>query len=101
MDRKADAVEILVQHQAAVLVRFGRPMDLARGEAEAIVETVLIDMERIGLQDVYLGVALRRSRVYRLRSQGHTFRVICERLGVTRQQAHTDYRAEMLRRRAG
>jgi len=101
MDRKADAVEILVRHQEAVLIRFGRPLDKARKEAESIVETVLIDMERIGLQDVYLGVALRRSRVYRLRSQGHTFKVICERLGICRKQAHTDYRSEMLRRRVG
>ena len=101
MTAKPDPIEILVQHQAAALIRCGRPVEDARKEAEDIVAVVLEDLARSGLQDVYLSVALRRNRVYRLRCQGHTFRVICERLGVTRQQAHTDYRAELLRRRAG
>ena len=101
MTSKPDAIEILVSHQAAALVRHGTPLDRAQAEAEAedIVAGVLADLNRIGLQDVYLGVALRRAKVYRLRCQGHTFRVICERLGVTRQQAAEDYRREMLRRR--
>ena len=101
MTAKPDAIEILVSHQAAALVRHGTPMDRAQAEAEDIVAGVLADLNRIGLQDVYLGVALRRAKVYRLRCQGHTFRVICERLGVTRQQAAEDYRREMLRRRTG
>ena len=101
MTAKPDAIEILVQHQRAALVRHGTPMDRAQAEAEDIVAGVLADLNRIGLQDVYLGVALRRAKVYRLRCQGHAFRVICERLGVTRQQAAEDYRREMLRRRTG
>ena len=101
MTAKPDPIEILVAHQRAALVRHGTPLDKADEEAEGIVASVLEDLGRLGLQDVYLGVALRRARVYRLRCQGVHFRVICELLGVTRQQAHHDYRAELLRRRTG
>jgi hypothetical protein len=97
--KRPDPVEILVAHQVAALVRCGRPIDAAQGEAEDIVATVLEDMARIGLRDVYLGVALRRSRVYRYRCQGIAYQVICERLGISRQQASHDYEAEMVRLR--
>ncbi len=99
-DRRSDAIEILVTHQAAALVRHGTPMDKARAEAEGIVDVVLMDLVRIGLEDVYLGVALRRARVYRLRCQGVSYRVVCERLGISRQQAAHDYASELERKRA-
>lgn len=101
MTHKPDALEILVRHQEAALVRHGTPVDKARQEAEDIVDGVIEDLARIGPQDVHLYVVIRRARVYRMRCQGLTFKVVCERLGVTRQQAHDDYRKELLRRRTG
>lgn len=96
-----DAIDILVSHQTAALVRYGRPLEQARLEAEEIVAGVLEDMARLGLKDVYLSVALRRARVYRLKCQGLKVAVICERLGICPAQAKVDYKAELLRRRAG
>ena len=101
MTAKPDAIEILVSHQAAALVRHGTPIDKARAEAEDIVAGVLADLNRIGLQDVYLSVALRRARVYRLKCQGVHLKAICERLEICPTQAKKDYRAELLRRRTG
>lgn len=98
---RPDAIEILVQHQVAALVRCGRPLDMARGEAENIVAVVLEDLARTVPNDVCIGVAIRRARVYRLRCQKHTYKVICERLGISRYTADLDYRAELARRRAG
>lgn len=98
---RPDAIEILVRHQAAALVRRGVLIEAARKEAEDIVAVLLEDLARIGLADVYLSVALRRNHVYRMRCQGLTFRVICERLGIHRVTAQSDYKAELLRRRAG
>jgi hypothetical protein len=99
MARERDAIEILVSNQIAVLVRLGRDEAEARPEAEAIVSNLLEEMSHLGMKDVYLGVALRRSRVYRMRSGGMTFKVICERLGISRFTADDDYRSEMIRRR--
>ena len=96
---RPDPIEILVSHQTTILVRCGRSPEQARAEAEDIVAVILEDLGRIGLQDVYLGVALRRARVYRMKSQGLTVTVICERLGICLTQAKKDYRAELLRRR--
>jgi hypothetical protein len=96
---RPDPIEILVSHQTAALVRCGRPMGVARKEAEDIVAVVLEDLARIGLADVYLSVALRRARVYRMKSSGLTATVISERLGVCMTQIKKDYRAELLRRR--
>ena len=98
---KPDPIEILVQHQTAALIRHGAKVDEARAEAEGIIETLLNDLAKMDLQDVHLGVALRRARVYRLRCQGMTFRVVCERLGICDKQARLDYRQELMRRRAG
>lgn len=56
---KPDPIEILVQHQTAALIRHGAKVDEARAEAEGIVETMLNDLEKIGLRDVQLGAALR------------------------------------------
>ena len=98
---KPDPIEILVQHQTAALIRHGAKVDEARAEAEGIVETMLNDLEKIGLRDVHLGVALRRARVYRLRCQGVSFRAICERLAIHRVTAQDYYRHELMRRRAG
>lgn len=96
---KPDPIEILVQHQAAALVRHGARVEDARAEAEGIIETLLNDLAKLDLQDVYLGVALRRARVYRLRSQGLKLVTVCERLGISKRQAVIDYRAELVRRR--
>ena len=98
---KPDPIEILVQHQTAALIRHGAKVEEARAEAEGIVETMLNDLEKIGLRDVQLGVALRRARVYRLRCQGVSFRAICERLAIHRVTAQDYYRHELMRRRAG
>lgn len=94
-----DAIEIMVSSQASVLIRFGKSEADARREAESIVAGILDEMASLGVRDVYLGVALRRSRVYRMRCGGLKFGVVCERLGITRQQAAKDYRAELMRRR--
>ena len=98
---KPDPIEILVRHQAAALVRHGAKVDEARAEAEGIVETLLNDLAKLNPQDVYLGVALRRARVYRLRCQGLSFNAICERLDIHRVTAQEYYRHELMRRRAG
>lgn len=99
MTRQTDAVEILVQHQAAALVRHGVPIERAHEEAQRVVDVLLSDLSKLGLHDVLLGVALRRAQVYRLRSQGLKVVVICERLGISKRQAVIDYRAELMRRR--
>lgn len=97
---RPDAIDILVSHQIAALVRCGRPLEEARKEAEDIVEVLMNDLARIGLLDVYLSVALRRAKVYRMKCQGMTVQVICERLAICPAQAKNDYKAELLRRRA-
>ncbi len=96
---RPDPIEILVAHQAAALVRCGRPIEQAREEAEDIVKVVLEDLFRIGLKDIYLSVALRRSRVYHMRSQGLTALVVSKRLGISIATVKRYYKAEMLRQR--
>ena len=99
MTSKPDTIEILVRHQEAALVRHGTPVDRAHAEAIDIVEGVLADLARLDLKDVYLGVALRRAHVYRLKSMGLKPEVICERVGICLAQFKVDYKAELLRRR--
>ena len=99
MTRRPDAIEILVQNQTAVLVRHGTHPDVARREAEENVAVILEDLARIGLDDVYLGVALRRARVYRFRCQGISETAISVRLGISTRQVERDYTQELLRRR--
>lgn len=96
---RPDAIDILVSHQVAALVRCGRPLEEARKEAEDIVEVLMNDLARIGLLDVYLSVALRRAKVYRLRCQGLTVKNISDRVGACQMTVKSDYRAELLRRR--
>jgi len=99
MITERDAIDIMVIHQINALVRCGRPVESARHEAEDIVSMILEDMARIGLRDVYIGVALRRARVYKLRDQGVTSIVVSERMGICLAQAKNDYKSEMIRRR--
>ena len=99
MTRRPDAIEILVRNQTAVLVRHGMHPDVARREAEENVAVILEDLARIGLDDVYLSVALRRARVYRFRCQGLPEAVISVRLGISTRQVERDYTQELLRRR--
>ena len=96
---RPDPVEILVRNHAAALEAEGSSPTMAREKAEAHIGDVLEELGALGLADVYLGVALRRARVYRMRCQGHTVRVICERLGVCERLVQLDYRAELDRRR--
>ena len=97
--RRPDPITILVRNQALVLEAHGVDPTAAWSEAEGHVARVLEELAQAGLQDMYLAVALRRARVYRMRCQGQTVRVICERLGISLTIAKDDYRAEMHRRR--
>lgn len=92
-------VEILEHYQAAMLVRHGANIEDAKREARDAVRMILDEMAGLGLKDEYLYVAIRRDRVYRMRSQGLTVEVIGERLGISRSQIKVDYAAEMNRRR--
>jgi len=96
---RPDPIEILERHQAAALVRHGASLEEAAREATAIVDTVLNTLAALGLKDEYLYVVIRRARVYRMRSQGLTVKVVGERLGISRSQVKVDYSAEMNRRR--
>ena len=93
-----DPVDILVFHLVAALVRHGMDPEQARKDAEERVAVVLEDLARSGAP---VGIYLRRVRVYRLRCQGVQMQAIADRLGIARETAHREYRAEMLRRRAG
>ena len=95
---RPDPIEILVRHQTAALEAHGVDSNFARTEAEERVAQVLEQLAQLGLKDVYLGVALSRARVYRMRCAGHTVQVICERLGISRTIEYEDYRAELRRR---
>lgn len=96
---KPDPIEILVQHQAAALVRHGAKVEEARAEAEGIVEVMLHDLSRAGLHDVPVRLGLMRALVYRLRSSGVKAEAVATRLGVTRRTVTLHYRAERERRR--
>ncbi len=96
---KRDPIEILVDHQTRALVEHGVPAELARVEAERRVGEVLAEMNRIGLADVYVGVAIRRARVYQMRSSGMSALEVRGILGIRATQVFEDYRAELSRRR--
>lgn len=96
---RPDAIDVLVNNQIAALVAHGVSLATAEAEAETLVHKVLEDMAAIGLLDIYIGVALRRAQVYRLKSQGIPVLVIKQRLGIGREQIRLDYKEEMLRRR--
>ena len=100
---KLEPIEVLIRNQMVCLVRRGATQEQARIEASESVEIALNDLARLGPEvlDTYIYVLIRRSRVFRMRTQGMTYSVICERLGISRQQASNDYEAEMLRQRAG
>ena len=93
-----DPVDILVSHLVAALVRHGMDPDAARASAEERTAVIMEDLARAGAP---VGIYLRRVRVYRLRCQGVQMQAIADRLGITRETAHREYRVEMLRRRAG
>ena len=95
---KPDPVDLLVSHLAAALVRHGMPPDQARLDAEERVAVILEDLARSGAP---VGQFLRRVRVYRLRCQGLQMQLIADRLGIHRTTAQREYRAELMRRRAG
>jgi hypothetical protein len=93
---RPDALEVLVLHFACSLLRGGHTPSEARREAELRVDLLVEDLARSGAP---VGVFLRRIKVYRLRCQGVGMQVIAGRFNITRMQAYTDYRAELLRRR--
>jgi hypothetical protein len=97
---RPDPITILVCNQARILEAHGVEPAKAWAEAETHVAAVLEELAQAGLADMYLSVALRRARVYRMRCAGQTVRVICERLGVCRALVVRDYRAELDRRRS-
>jgi len=95
-----DPIEVLVSHQANVLVRCGRPMEAARVEAEDIVASLLGDLARLGCAGVPIDQLFRRARVYRLRCQGNTVQIISERMGVSIATVKRDIVCELRRRRS-
>lgn len=95
---RQDAVDILVQHQAASLVRNGVPIERAQEEAYLVVDLIVSDLSRMGLHDVKIGVALRRALIYRLRSQGVKVSALVLRLGVCKAKVCSDYKSEQRRR---
>ena len=96
---RLDAVAVLVKNQIEALVAHGVAPEEAAAEAEVRVHSVLEEMAALGLHDTYIGVALRRARVYQLRSEGAPVVAIMARLGIHREQVRLDYKEEMLRRR--
>ena len=96
---RPDPIEILVRNQMEALVAHGVPLEEAAVEAEARVAKVMEEMNHLGLADVYVGVALRRARVFRMKSQGKSVAAICEVVGVGSFAVKKDYREELLRRR--
>ena len=98
---RPDAIEILVKNQMVALIRRGASLEDARQEAEDSVAITLEDLSRMGCLDVYLSVALRRAKVYRMRCQGLTYKTIEERLCISRSTAERDNESELMRRRAG
>lgn len=96
---KPDAITVLVQNQMRALVEHGVPPEEAAKEAEERVANVLEEMARMHMTDVYIGVALRRATVYRLRSEGVSTAAVCERVGIKPTQAWLDYESELHRRR--
>ena len=96
---RPDPIEILVRNQAAAHMNAGMPPGAALEQAETTVATILEELAQIGLADVYLSVALRRARVYRMRVQCMKVSAICERIGIGRTQVFKDIRAELERRR--
>lgn len=89
-----DILGLLIDHQAAAMVRLGRSIEQARLEAIDAVAVFLEDVSRLSPKDVSLGKALRQSRVYRLRCKGLTYSVIEERLGICIRQLERDYEAQ-------
>ena len=96
---RRDAIEILVDNQTRALQEHGVAHAEAVKEAEVRVNHLLEELNRIGLADVYVGVAMRRAQVYRLRSSGVCLNEICLRLGIQHRQVHRDYLRELDRRR--
>ena len=96
---RRDPISILVSNQTRALVARGVPDAEAVTEAEACVRGILEELNQAGLADVYIGVAIRRQRVYEMRCQGNTISAIQERLGIAGTQIKKDYLAELTRRR--
>lgn len=96
---KRDVIEILVDNQTRALEAHGVAHDVAVSEAETRVGQLLEELNQHGLADVYVGVAMRRAQVYRLRSKGFSPSEIYERLGIQRRQIQRDYLRELEWRR--
>jgi hypothetical protein len=96
---RPDPIEIMTRRVAIGLVRGGMSIEHAAVEADAVVDCILDEMARLGLKDQYVYICMRRSRVYRMRSQGLTATVVGERLGIRKSQVFEDYKAELARRR--
>ncbi len=94
-----DPVEMLICHQATVLLRLGRPVDQVRAEAEEIIASLLGDMIRLGCAGVPIDRLFRQAQAYRLRNQSITVEIISERLSVSIATVKRDIASELKRRR--
>jgi len=93
---RLDAKQVLAVHIACSLIRGGHTPEEAAHEADLRLDFVIEDLVRAGAP---LGRYLRQIRVYELRCQGLTMQTIADRMGIARETAHREYRAEMLRKR--